>query len=70
MGGSRILDGGHVLTSGLSVGGLGGEGEHGTVTPLDPPILGYRSDKNYALLSKVLQFTILLQAIDTEKETV
>ena len=27
---------------------IGGEGEHGTVTPLDPPILGYRSDKNNA----------------------
>ena len=62
MGGFSILEGGgDILTSGLSVGdkwpkkilsnvgGLGGRGGHGPVTPPpDLPLLVYRSDTNKA----------------------
>ena len=47
---------GHVLTSGLSAGdkwpkilsNIGRWGGDGPVPPLDPPLLGYRSDTNNA----------------------
>ena len=59
MGGSRVLDGRHVLTSCLSVGdkwpkilsnvgGLEGRAGMAQWPPLDPPLLGYRSDTNNA----------------------